>query len=86
MSKKVLKITRFGRAGDTSMTDSDNPIARLWLSTTEVQQMTGLSRTEVYAALYAGELEGHQRAKHKGWRIHVDAVDRWMRGETAISA
>lgn len=65
------------------MTDSDNPIARLWLSTTEVQQLTGLSRTEVYAALYTGDLEGHQRAKHKGWRIHVDAVDRWMKGATA---
>lgn len=65
------------------MTHSDNPIARLWLSPTEVQQLTGLSRTEVYAALQSGELEGHQRAKRKGWRIHVDAVDRWIKGPDA---
>ena len=68
------------------MTDSDNPIARLWLTTDEVQQRTGLSRNIVYAALQTGALEGHQRTKHKKWLVHVDAVEAWIRGETAISA
>ncbi|NKS97521.1 helix-turn-helix domain-containing protein [Rhodococcus hoagii] len=36
----------------------------------------------IYAALIDEELEGDQRKKPKGhWRIHQDALDRWLRGE-----
>lgn len=69
------------------MTDSnDLAIKRVWLSVDEVQQMTGVSRTEIYAALQTRELVGNQRTKHKKWRIHIDAINAWMRGDTAISA
>jgi excisionase family DNA binding protein len=66
------------------MTDSDTPtLARVWLTVEEVVQMTGVSRTETYAALQTGDLEGNQRGKHKRWRIHIDAMNRWMEGSSA---
>jgi excisionase family DNA binding protein len=64
------------------MTSSDRPVLdRVWLTPAEVQDITGFGRTEVYAALQTGELEGHQRGKGRLWRIHKDAVETWVRGE-----
>jgi excisionase family DNA binding protein len=64
------------------MTRSDHPVlGRVWLTPADVQEITGFGRTEVYAALQTGELEGHQRGKGRLWRIHRDAVDVWIRGE-----
>ena len=78
---------RFGQIGDPSMTDSDygQTIARVWLTAEEVQRRTGISRTEIYAALQSGELVGHQRVKHRKWRVHIDDVDAWVRGEVAAA-
>ncbi len=64
------------------MTHSDHQalLDRVWLTPAQVQELTGFGRTEVYAALQTGELEGHQRGKGRLWRIHIDAVNAWMRG------
>jgi excisionase family DNA binding protein len=55
-------------------------LRKVWLTTDEVRQTTGISRTTVYEALQTGELRGYQRAKHKAWRVHTDDVDMWIRG------
>ena len=74
------------------MTERDQPgrpetpqsgISRVWLTPAEVQQVTGAGRTEVYAALQTGDLEGHQRGKGRKWRVHRDAVERWITGSSA---
>lgn len=62
------------------------PLGRVWLTPADVQQMTGFSRTEVYGALQSGELVGHQRSKHKQWRIRREDVDAWVRGDTKATA
>ncbi len=54
-------------------------ITRQWLTVDEVRQMSGEGRTRVYEALQTGELVGTQRSARGKWRIHVDAVDAWMR-------
>jgi excisionase family DNA binding protein len=64
------------------MADSDHAeLEQVWLTPTQVQKLTKYGRTEVYAALQTGELEGHQRGKGRLWRIHRDAVTAWVRGE-----
>jgi excisionase family DNA binding protein len=64
------------------MTDSDSSvIGKVWLSPVEIGEMTGVSRTEIYLALQTGDLKGHQRIKGGAWRVHLDAVNAWMRGE-----
>lgn len=64
------------------MTHSDHPVlGRVWLSPTDVQDLTGFGRSDVYTALQCGELAGHQRGKGGRWRIHIDAVNAWVRGE-----
>jgi excisionase family DNA binding protein len=69
------------------MTHSDHSALDLvWLTPAQVQLITGFGRTEVYAALQAGELEGHQRGKGRLWRVHRDAVSAWVRGESKASA
>ncbi len=60
-------------------------IARRWLTVDEVRQMSGEGRTRVYEALQTGELVGSQRTPRGKWRIHVDAVESWMRGEKIAS-
>lgn len=55
---------------------------RVWLSVEEARQYTGVSARELYAALQVGELVGTQRARRKKWRIHVDNLDAWMRGDS----
>lgn len=54
-------------------------IERAWLTVDEVEQYTGVSKTEVYIALQTAELPGSQRAKGGKWRIHRDDLDAWMR-------
>jgi hypothetical protein len=64
------------------MTHSDHPeLGLVWLTPAQVQTITGYGRTEVYAALQCGELEGHQRGKGRLWRVHIDAANAWVRGE-----
>ena len=55
-------------------------LARKWLSVEEAAFVTGVSSTELYEALRSHELPGSQRRKNTKWRIHVDDLDTWMRG------
>lgn len=64
------------------MTHSDHPeLDRVWLTPAEVQTITGVCRSEVYAALQTRELRGSQRGKNGRWRVHRDDVTEWMRGQ-----
>lgn len=58
---------------------TESVLRRVWLTADEATQVTGVSRTEIYAALQSKELVGYQRTKNGKWRIHVDDSDRWMR-------
>lgn len=57
--------------------------ARIWHDTRSAAEYTGYAPTTVLRALEAGELVGFQRAERARWRIHVDALDAWLRGEAA---
>lgn len=57
-----------------------------WFSVAVAADYSGYSTDTVYAALRAGDLAGSQRTAPRGtWRIHRDAVDRWLSGETPTS-
>lgn len=58
-----------------------SPIDRVWLNVDEANQRTGVSQTDLYEALRSKELKGYRRADKGKWRIHVDELDAWMRGE-----
>lgn len=58
-----------------------SPIQRVWLTVDEARQRTGVSKTELYEALQTRELVGTQRSKNAKWRIHIDDLDKWMRGQ-----
>jgi hypothetical protein len=61
--------------------DEGSVLERRWLTARAVRRLTGRSLTSIYAALQDGELEGNQRGQNCSWRVHIDAVDRWMSGE-----
>jgi excisionase family DNA binding protein len=69
------------------MTHSDHPeLGRVWLTPAEVQTITGVGRTEIYAALQTRELRGSQRGKNGRWRVHPDAVTEWIDAQVRQSA
>jgi excisionase family DNA binding protein len=47
----------------------------------DVVRQTGLSKSAVMAALWAGDLEAYRLGR--AWLIPVEAVDRWIRDEAA---
>lgn len=61
---------------------SELALRRKWLTVEEAHAHTGCGRTEIYAALQSGELPGSQRSKRGRWRVHLDDLDKWMRGAT----
>lgn len=53
-----------------------------WMTTKETAEYAGRCKDTVLAALRRGELDGSQQSGVNGtWRIHVQDVDRWIRGE-----
>ena len=54
-------------------------LQRVWLSVSEAEQVTGISRKELYEALQSGDLPGTQRVRNGKWRVHVDSLNSWMR-------
>lgn len=56
-------------------------LARRYYRPREVAQVTGISASAVFEALYSGELEGYRLGR--AWLVPVDAVDRWIRGAAA---
>ena len=50
---------------------------RLYLRPREVSKMTGLSESEVYRAIYAGELMA-VKYKSRAWLISRAAVESWI--------
>ena len=57
--------------------------ARIWHDTKTAGEYTGYSPTTILRALEAGELVGSQpRGRGARWRIHRDALDAWLRGES----
>lgn len=58
---------------------SDSP----WLKVPEAADRARCGVSTVLRALAAEELRGYQGGKGGRWRIHVDDLDAWVRGETA---
>ncbi|WP_103348974.1 helix-turn-helix domain-containing protein [Amycolatopsis sp. CA-128772] len=57
-----------------------------WLTADQAAVRAGRHVVRVRGALAAGELHGHQRTKKGRWRVHVDAVDAWVRGDERTAA
>lgn len=60
------------------MTTAYDDLAKVWFSPVEIRKITGVGLNAIYSALQCGDLEGTQRIKGGTWRVHRDAVDRWM--------
>jgi excisionase family DNA binding protein len=56
----------------------DTPPTRKYVRPADVVKQTGLSKSTIMAALWAGELEAYR--KGRAWLIPAEAVDRWIRG------
>ncbi len=54
---------------------------RLYVRPAEAAKMTGLARSTIFAALYAGQLRGFRRGR--AWLIPIDEVRRWVEGDQA---
>jgi hypothetical protein len=54
-----------------------------WLTVTEANTPARIAASDLHRALAAEEFRGYQRVKGGKWRIHVDDLDAWIRGETA---
>lgn len=63
------------------MTIAPSPAAGPWLLVPEVAERARCGKSEVFAALTDGRLRGYQRSKGGRWRVHVEDVDAWLRGE-----
>lgn len=59
------------------MTDSP------WLTPTEACGRARCSERTILEALRSQELRGYQSGRGGRWRIHVEDLDAWVRGETA---
>jgi excisionase family DNA binding protein len=56
-------------------------LKRRYLRPKDAARITGLSRSRIFAALWAGELRAFR--KGRSWLIPVEALDDWVRGENA---
>lgn len=54
-----------------------------WLTVPEAAERARTGQSELHRALAADELRGYQRKPGGKWRIHLDDLDAWVRGETA---
>lgn len=58
-----------------------------WLTTRQAATYAGRNPQTVRDALADGELVGYQRTAPNGrWRIHIEDIDAWVRGERPARA
>lgn len=57
-----------------------------WLSLRGASNHVGHHYSTIFRALKAGDLHGHQRYAGASWRVHVDALEAWIRGDDDIAA
>lgn len=58
-------------------------LQRRYCRVSDVVRITGVSRSQVFRALNAGELRGYQPAGSRIWLIEMEAVDAWIKGGRA---
>ena len=58
---------------------------RLYLRPREVAEMTGLSQSEVFKSIYAGELRA-LKYKSRVWLIPREAISQWIDAQTSPAA
>lgn len=63
-----------------------NPDERIWHSVKTATTYSGYSARTILDALRDGSLKGAQRTEGGTWRIHVDDLDAWLRGERPAPA
>lgn len=68
----------FPRAG-AGVTENRSP----WLTVPQAAARSHHGRAMILAALADESLRGHQPKPKAHWRIHVDDLDAWVRGEPA---
>lgn len=54
-----------------------------WLTVTEAAERARIAASDLHRALAGDELRGYQRVKGGKWRINVEDLDAWIRGEIA---
>ena len=54
-----------------------------WMTVPEVAAYARMGRTEILTALNDESLRGHQTKPGGKWRVHVEDVDAYLRGEVA---
>lgn len=52
-----------------------------WLTVPEAAKRARRNRHTILDALACEELRGHRRGDRGRWRVHVDDLDAWVRGE-----
>lgn len=52
-----------------------------WLDVAGASDHSGYGVDAIWAALRAGELRGYRRCDRGRWRIAIEDVDAWVRGE-----
>lgn len=57
-----------------------------WLSLRDAASHVGHHRSMLFRALKVGELHGHQRYPGASWRVHIDAIEAWIRGDETAAA
>lgn len=63
------------------MTAAPTPPPGPWLLAGDAATRARCGRREIIAALNDGSLRGYQRRAGGTWRIHVDDLDAWLRGQ-----
>ncbi len=58
---------------------------RLYLRPREVAELVGLSQSEVFKCIYAGELRA-LKYKSRSWLIPQDAITEWIAANTVAAA
>lgn len=56
---------------------------RVWFTPQQAGEYTGWSAKTIHRALRDGSLKGTQHTTGGRWRIHIEDLDAWQRGETA---
>lgn len=52
-----------------------------WLSLREAANHVGHHYSTIWRGLKSGDIHGHQRYGGASWRVHIESLEAWMRGE-----
>lgn len=65
------------------MTPRSRPADSPWFTVTEAAARARVNVDTIGDALRSGDLRGYQSGRGGRWRIHVNDIDSWIKGELA---